>query len=70
MVHFYSETDAAGSTHQPCHMCGVDCSTHGDAANPLASCGDCGGVTCPDHRVEDGATRCNACAAVFYAEGK
>ena len=45
----------------------TECSTHPDAANPLARCGDCGAATCPDHRVDDGAQRCNACAVVFYA---
>ena len=53
--------------HAPCALCGVDCSTHDDAANPLASCGDCGAATCPDHRVADAATRCVDCAAKFYA---
>jgi len=60
-------TDERGHEHGLCHFCGADCSTHPDAANPLAPCGDCGTVTCPDHRVEDAADRCNACAAVFYA---
>jgi hypothetical protein len=55
-----------GHQHEACHLCGVDCSTHPDAANPLASCGDCGRPTCPDHRVDDAATRCNECAATFY----
>jgi hypothetical protein len=59
--------DDRGFEHLPCHMCGSDCSTHPDAANPLSSCGDCGKATCPDHRVEDDAQRCNACAAIFYA---
>jgi hypothetical protein len=64
---FEPYTDAAGHDHQPCGLCGADCSTHPDAGNALASCGDCGCATCPDHRVDDAATRCNACAAVFYA---
>jgi hypothetical protein len=56
---------------RPCAFCGVDCTTHPDAANPLDPCGDCGRVTCPDHRVDDAAARCVDCAATFYAtEGK
>jgi hypothetical protein len=60
--------DDKGYEHQFCHLCGADCSTHPDAANPLACCGDCGRPTCPDHRVDDDAQRCNACAAVFYGQ--
>jgi|SRR5262245_26745447 len=57
---------------QPCGICQrggryTDCTTHPDAANPLAYCGDCGQVTCPDHRVDDDATRCVDCAATHYA---
>ena len=59
--------DEAGHVHGTC-ACGNDCSTHPDAAYPLAGCGDCGADTCPDCRVEDAATRCNACAAKFYAK--
>ncbi|HMJ04006.1 MAG TPA: hypothetical protein VK506_13785 [Conexibacter sp.] len=53
--------DEAGYAHKPCHICGVDCSTHPDAGNPLALCGDCGKATCPDHRDETPATRCSSC---------
>jgi len=60
-------TDERGHQHAACHLCGVDCSTHPDAGNPLARCGDCGRPTCPDHRVDDAAMRCNECAATFYA---
>lgn len=56
---------------RPCYLCAAvgrvtECSTHPDAANPLAPCQDCGMVTCLDHRVEDAADRCNVCAALFY----
>jgi hypothetical protein len=61
-------TDAQGHEHQLCTFCGVDCSTHPDAGNPLSCCGNCGRATCPDHRVDDAATRCVECAANFYAE--
>jgi hypothetical protein len=63
-------TDEQGHQHAPCALCRTqddrytDCSTFGDAANPLAYCGDCGNATCPDHRDEnDPATRCTVCAA-------
>lgn len=59
--------DDHGHIHGTCR-CGHDCSTHPDAANPLAGCGDCGADTCPDCRVEDQATRCVECASVFYAQ--
>jgi hypothetical protein len=49
--------------------CGNTCSTHPDEGNSLAYCGDCGGVTCPDCRVEDAATRCSSCAAKHYGIG-
>ena len=61
---------------RPCALClSVDgryteCTTHPDAANPLAPCQDCGAVTCLDHRILDEADRCNACAAIFYATPK
>lgn len=61
-------TDEQGHEHRLCHLCNADCSTHPDAGNPLEFCGDCGKPTCPDHRVDDAAARCNACAAVFYQE--
>jgi len=60
-------TDAAGHEHAACIVCGVDCSTHPDAGNSLDQCGDCGGVTCPDHREENNAARCPKCAARFRA---
>jgi hypothetical protein len=60
-------TSTTTHEHAACSICGTDCSTHPDAANPIARCGDCGGVTCLDHRVEDAATRCVDCAATFYA---
>lgn len=60
-------TDERGHEHAACHLCGVDCSTHPDAGNPLANCGDCGRATCPDHRVDDTAARCNECAAAYYS---
>lgn len=59
--------DGRGIEHRPCFTCGVDCTTHPDAANPLSFCGDCGHVTCPDHRVLDETERCVACAARHYA---
>lgn len=59
--------DAHGHEHRPCAFCALDCSTHPDAGNPLSFCGDCGRVTCPDHRVDDMAERCVECASVFYA---
>lgn len=62
-----SYTDDGGIEHVPCHMCGTDCTSHPDAANPIAACGDCGKIACLDHRVEDSATRCNCCAAIAYA---
>jgi hypothetical protein len=68
MMTDYDYTDDNGHQHRPCWLCGSDCSTHPDAANPLACCGDCGRPTCPDHRVDDHAQRCNACAAVFYSQ--
>lgn len=52
-----------------CAHCGVVVSTHPDAGNPWAGCGDCGVATCPDCRVDDQAQRCVTCAAVFYAVG-
>ena len=58
--------DDNGHEHAACHICNADCSTHPDAGNSLAQCGDCGGATCPDHRVDDAATRCVDCAATFY----
>jgi len=60
--------DERGHEHAPCGVCGVDCSTHPDAGNPLDFCGDCGVVTCPDHREDNSAARCPACAALFAAE--
>lgn len=60
--------DEHGHQHQPCAICGVDCSTHPDAGNPLALCGDCGLPTCPDHRVQDQADRCVDCASKFYQD--
>jgi hypothetical protein len=59
--------DDKGLEHADCHFCGTDCNTHPDAANPLSTCGDCGAVTCLDHRVADQASRCVDCAAAFYA---
>jgi hypothetical protein len=44
--------DDRGHYHGICR-CGHDCSTHPDAGNPLAYCGDCGEPTCPDCRIED-----------------
>lgn len=38
-----------GIEYGRCH-CGELCSTHDDANSPLAFCGDCGAVTCPDCR--------------------
>jgi hypothetical protein len=67
VYNFEPYIDERGDEHQACHMCGADCSTHPDAGNPLACCGDCGKPTCPDHRVDDSAQRCNECAAVHYA---
>lgn len=61
-------TDERGHEHALCAYCQADCSTHPDAANPLAPCQDCGAVTCLDHRVEDEADRCVGCAATFYAQ--
>jgi hypothetical protein len=43
-----------------CAFCGVDY-TH-----QIATCGTCGRSTCPDHRVNDHASRCNDCAVAFY----
>ena len=60
--------DERGHEHDACSICGTDCSTHPDSGNPLTCCGDCGQPTCPDHRVEDAATRCVKCAAIFYGE--
>ncbi len=57
-----------GHEHALCDFCRARCSTHPDAANPLAPCGDCGRVTCEDHRVLDEGDRCVDCAAVFYAQ--
>jgi hypothetical protein len=62
-----TKTAAPHYEEQPCAICGTTCSTHPDAANPIAGCGDCGRTTCLDHRVEDAATRCVDCAATFYA---
>lgn len=60
--------DEQGHEHAACYACQADCSSHPDAANPLAPCGDCGQVTCLDHRVSDQADRCLDCANVFYRE--
>jgi hypothetical protein len=65
-AHWMDEQD---HIHGTCR-CGHDCSTHPDAGNSLAGCGDCGADTCPDCRVDDEATRCVECAAVFYAAQK
>jgi hypothetical protein len=59
--------DLAG---RPCAFCGTLCSTHQDAAHPLAPCGDCGAVTCSDHRVVDEADRCVACAARHHGSAR
>lgn len=58
--------DERGDQHAFC-VCGHDCSTHPDAAHPLATCGDCGIPTCDECRVADSALRCSDCAAKFYA---
>ena len=65
----YAYTDERGHAHRSCAVCGADCSTHPDAANPLDFCGDCGAPTCPDHRVEDTAGRCVDCASHHYRAG-
>ena len=65
----YTYTDERGHEHRACHVCGVDCSTHPDAGSPLATCGDCGEATCPDHRDQDDpAQRCTVCTRLRAAE--
>lgn len=58
-------TDDAGIRHAPCCVCAVDCTSHPYAAHAIAYCGDCGGVTCSEHRDESAATRCPHCAALW-----
>jgi len=60
--------DDHGHEHHACAFCGLDCSTHPDAGSPLDRCGDCGRPTCPDHRVDDMASRCVDCASVHYRQ--
>lgn len=51
-----------GLIYGNCHVCGQECNTHDDAAYTLDYCGDCGNVTCQDHRSGQ-ASRCSICEA-------
>lgn len=44
-----------------CASCGDRCSTHPDASDSLAFCGDCNAVTCSCCREDDPAQRCPKC---------
>ena len=62
---FEAYTDENGIDYAPCHICGTTVCTHPEAGNTLEYCGDCGKVTCLEHREEGGASRCTNCQSIY-----